>query len=216
MHISWEFLTTSLIVILIPGTGVLYTIFNGLTKGASASIAASIGCTFGIVPSLLASLGGLAVIFHTSALAFMVLKYLGAVYLLYLAWSVWRSSDLLNLNKDDLAKSDQAQDVKQNNLYSIAYKGLLINALNPKLSIFFLAFLPQFLPQQATQPIAAMITLGLVFMLMTLVVFIGYGLIAHQMSHYLMQSQKISRAIQRIFAGSLAFLGIKLALSSQK
>ncbi|MDE1462055.1 LysE family translocator [Spartinivicinus poritis] len=202
--ISIEFIITSLVVVLIPGTGVLYTVATGLFMGARASIYAAIGCTLGIVPSLLASVMGLAVIFHTSALAFQAIKYAGVAYLLFLAWSMWRSSAPLTLESEHHEKQGA---------FSVALKGFLINILNPKLTIFFLAFLPQFLPQQIEQPMLNMVALGSVFMIMTFVVFIIYGLLANSIRHYIIHSEKVNMLIQKGFAGSFAALGLKLAFT---
>jgi threonine/homoserine/homoserine lactone efflux protein len=204
--ISIEFLLTSLVVVLIPGTGVLYTVSTGLFLGTRASLFASIGCTLGIIPSLLASILGLAVIIHTSALAFQIIKYAGVVYLLYLAYLMWKSSDSLSL--DD--------KINNNGMLEIALKGFLINILNPKLTIFFLAFLPQFLPINNDSYTVNMLTLGAIFMLMTLIVFIFYGLIANSIRNYLINSQRISKFIQRAFAGTFALLGLKLAFTNQQ
>ncbi|WP_108124099.1 LysE family translocator [Saccharospirillum mangrovi] len=201
--ISIEFLFTSLVVVLIPGTGVLYTLATALFQGGRASLYAAAGCTLGIVPSLLASVLGLAVIFHTSVLAFQLIKYVGALYLLYLAWSMWRSTGPMTLADDGAVQTG----------WSVALKGMLINTLNPKLSIFFLAFMPQFVPADVSQPLPQMLVLGGIFMLMTLVVFIGYGLLAHQLRHWLTQSQRASVVMQKCFAASFAALGVKLALT---
>ena len=194
--ISIEFLLTSIVVVLIPGTGVLYTVSTGLFIGKRASLFAAIGCTFGITPSLLASVFGLAAILHSSALAFQVVKYVGAACLIYLAWFMWRSSSPLLLEKKQTKTKFTA----------IAMKGFLINILNPKLSIFFLAFLPQFVSPNASQPLINMLSLGIVFMLMTLGVFIIYGFMASRFSEFVVRSEKMSLAIQKIFAGSFAFL----------
>ncbi len=203
--ISIEFLLTSIIVVLIPGTGVLYTVTTGLFIGKRASLFAAVGCTFGITPSLLASVFGLAAIFHTSALAFQVVKYLGVAYLIYLAWSMWRSSSPLALeNSQPKTKST-----------TIAMKGFLINILNPKLSIFFLAFLPQFVSPNAAQPLIHMLSLGIIFMLMTLGIFIIYGIMASAFSEFVVRSEKNCLVIQKIFAGSFAALGLKLAFSER-
>ncbi|RXJ80758.1 lysine transporter LysE [Arcobacter sp. F2176] len=204
--ISMEFLLTSLVVVLIPGTGVLYTVSTGLFFGKRASFFASLGCTLGIVPSLLASILGLAVVIHTSALAFQIVKYAGVVYLLYLAYLMWKSNDSLSLNEEINAKG----------VLSITLKGFLINILNPKLTIFFLAFLPQFLPINNASYTSDMLSLGAIFMLMTFIVFILYGLLSNSIRNYLINSQKISRFIQRAFAGTFALLGIKLAFANQQ
>ena len=202
--ISLEFLITSLVVVLIPGTGVLYTVATGLFMGKRASIFAALGCTFGIVPSLLASIMGLALIIHTSALAFQLVKYAGVAYLLYLAWSMLKSSGPLTLNE---SQEKQA-------LLSVAVKGFLINILNPKLTVFFLAFLPQFIPPQAADPTYSMLLLGTIFMVMTFLVFVVYGFLATSVRHYVIHSEKVSVMIQRVFAGSFAALGLKLALTN--
>jgi len=200
--ISFDFLITSIVVVLIPGTGVIYTVANGLFVGRRASCVAAFGCTLGIIPALLASVLGLAVVFHTSALAFQILKYAGAAYLLYLAWQMWNSKDAIYL-----------QENQQQLSYSrIATKGFMINILNPKLSLFFLAFLPQFISETAYQPLIQMWVLGLVFMLMTLVVFIAYGLLASKLKVFFVNSNKARIRMQKTFAAAFALLGLKLAL----
>ncbi|TCS41769.1 LysE family translocator [Reinekea marinisedimentorum] len=203
--ISIEFLVTSLVVVLIPGAGVLYTVTTGLFVGKRASFFAALGCTLGIVPALLASALGLAAIFHTSALLFQIVKYAGAVYLLFLAWQMWRSSAALSFNEG-----------QSNITYSgIVSKGFLLNILNPKLSIFFLAFLPQFLPDAAEGVLINMILLGGVFMLMTFLVFIVYGFLSGSFSALIVKSEKTSIIVQRFFASSFAALGLKLAMSDK-
>jgi threonine/homoserine/homoserine lactone efflux protein len=203
--VSVEFLITSLIVVLMPGTGVLYTVATGLFMGKRASVFAAFGCTVGIVPSLIASIMGLAIIIHTSALAFEIVKYVGVAYLLFLSWSMLRSSGSLSLNENQ----------EKQGLFTVAFKGFLINILNPKLTIFFLAFLPQFIPQQTLDPTHNMLLLGVVFMVMTFIVFVLYGWLATSVRQYIIHSEKISTMIQRIFAGSFAALGLKLALTTR-
>ena len=199
--LSIEFLITSLIVVLIPGTGVLFTISTGLTRGWRASIFAAVGCTVGIIPHLMASVFGLAAILHTSALAFHMLKILGVLYLAYLAWEMWRDSGKIQIdNRFNKAK-----------YRNIAVRAFLINILNPKLSIFFLAFLPQFVPQSTDSPIPYMLLLSAVFMLMTLIVFIGYGVLANQVRHLVLHSPKILQAVQRVFSALFVTIAIKLA-----
>ncbi|MFC1234982.1 LysE family translocator [Vibrio sp. F74] len=204
--ISIEFLITSLVVVLIPGTGVLYTIATGLFSGKKASVFAAFGCTLGIVPSLIASIMGLAIIIHTSALAFQVIKIIGVAYLLFLSWSMLRASGSLTLN--------EGQD--RQSLVAVAFKGFLINILNPKLTIFFLAFLPQFIPTQVSDPTNYMLLLGAIFMVMTFFVFVIYGILATSVRNYIIHSEKVSTIVQRIFAGSFTLLGLKLALTSRE
>jgi threonine/homoserine/homoserine lactone efflux protein len=202
---STEFLLTSLVVVLVPGTGVIYTVSTGLALRWRASIAAAIGCTAGILPHLTASILGLSAILHMSARAFQILKLAGSLYLLYLAWSMWRDTGTL--------KFDQA--ASKRGAFQIALKGLVINILNPKLTIFFFAFLPLFVSPDAASPTQQMIGLSAVFMGMTLVIFALYGILASGISAYMINSPKAIRRMQRSFAVIFAVLAAKLALSEQ-
>jgi threonine/homoserine/homoserine lactone efflux protein len=203
--VSTEFLITSLIVVLLPGTGVIYTISTGLFQGARASLFAALGCTAGIIPSLLACILGLATIMHTSALIFQVVKFAGVGYLLYLAWGMWKDAGGLALN-------DSGEKVR---MLKVSSRGFLINILNPKLSVFFLAFLPQFIPVQTEAPLINMLILGFVFMVMTLLVFILYGLLANSVSTYIVNSPKLMKYVQRSFSATFAMLGAKLAFTER-
>ena len=202
---SAEFLITSLVVVLIPGTGVIYTVSTGLFQGWRASIAAALGCTAGITPHITASILGLSAILHTSALAFQAVKYAGAAYLLYLAWSMWRETGALKFDSP----------AAQNGLWKITKRGFLINILNPKLSIFFLAFLPLFVSPSSSAPIFEMFILSAVFMAMTLIIFILYGISANGVRRYVVNSPKLVVWLQRSFAATFAALGIKLAMTDQ-
>ena len=202
---STEFVLTSLVVVLIPGTGVIYTVSSGLFLGWRSSIAAACGCTTGILPHLCASVLGLSAILHMSALAFQILKFAGAAYLLYLAWSMWKETGALALKRPD----------KKNGFFQIALRGFLINILNPKLSIFFLAFLPLFVTTDAASPIHQMLLLSAAFMGMTLVIFVLYGISASGVSAYFINSPKLIQWLQRSFAAVFAILAAKLALSEQ-
>ena len=200
-----EFILTSLIVVLLPGTGVIYTVSTGLTQGGKASIWAAAGCTAGIVPHLCASIFGVAAILHTSALAFQVFKLLCVLYLAYLAWAMWQESGAIEFKSKE-------SDVNHG---KIAIRGFLINILNPKLSIFFLAFLPQFVPQSVATALPQLLVLSGVFMLMTFVVFIGYGLLANHVRSFITNSPRHLQNIQRVFSGLFVALGVKLALSER-
>lgn len=202
---SADFLITSLVVVLIPGTGVIYTISNGLFLGRRASIAAAVGCTAGIVPHLAASILGLSAILHMSAVAFHAVKYAGAIYLLYLAWIMWRETGSLQFQAQSSAAG----------MRQIALRGFLINILNPKLSIFFLAFLPLFISDKATSATIEMLFLGAIFMAMTLFIFIIYGISANFVRKQFSSSPAMTMFIQRTFASTFAALGVKLALTEQ-
>jgi threonine/homoserine/homoserine lactone efflux protein len=202
---SPEFLLTSLIVVVSPGTGVLYTLSTALTRGGLASVAAAFGCTLGILPHLAASILGLAALLHASAEAFEMLKIVGVCYLLYLAWLTWRDRSQLAV--------ETAQRPRE--LRRIVVRAILINILNPKLSIFFLAFLPQFVPADAAQPMLQLSWLAFVFMAMTFVVFVGYGLAAAAVRRQVIERPRAVTWMRRLFAGAFAGLGLKLALSER-
>ncbi len=204
-ELSPEFLITSLIVVIAPGTGVIYTLANGLSLGARASVIAALGCTLGIVPHIAASILGLAAVVHASALAFQLLKYAGVAYLLYLAWSAWRESGALPV---------QGQEVSRQ-AARILGRGITLNLLNPKLSIFFLAFLPQFVDAAAGGLAYQMAGLGLVFMGLTLVVFIGYGLLAAFARRQVVERPGVMTLLRRGFALALGGLGLRLAFAER-
>ena len=203
--INPEFLLTSLVVVLVPGTGAIYTITTGLTLKWRASLAAAFGCTLGIVPHILASILGLSALMNMSAQLFSVLKLAGAAYLLYLAWNMWREAGTL-----DLSQKSAETDVRR-----IIVRGIAINLLNPKLTIFFFAFLPLFTSREAASPTLEMIVLSAVFMGMTLVVFAAYGILASSIRTYLMNSASAMKRIQRAFAVVLAGFAVELALSER-
>jgi threonine/homoserine/homoserine lactone efflux protein len=200
-----EFLLTSLIVVLIPGTGAVYTITTGITLKWRASLAAAIGCTLGIVPHILASVLGLSAVLNMSAQAFSILKLAGSAYLLYLAWNMWREAGKLDLNRKNA----------ESGLSQIILKAVAINLLNPKLTIFFLAFLPLFVSKDSPAPTLEMILLSMVFMLITFVVFALYGILSSGISAYLIKSSNAVKRMQQAFAAILAGFAVQLAFSEK-
>ncbi len=202
---SIEFLITTLIVVVSPGTGALYTIAAGLGRGGRASLWAAFGCTLGIVPHMLAAITGLAAILHTSALAFEIIKYLGVAYLLYMAWATLRETGALNVEGSQATKP----------VGKVIAESILINILNPKLSIFFFAFLPQFVPSAAPNAVPRMLELSGVFMAMTFVVFAAYGLFAAAIRGHVISRPAIMVWMRRTFAGAFVLLGAKLALTER-
>jgi len=201
--LSVEFLLTSLIVVATPGTGVIYTLAAGLARGARASVIAAFGCTLGIVPHMAAAITGLAALLHTSAVAFSVLKYLGVAYLLYLAWSTLREKGTLAVDEQDTPASARRTIVT----------AVLINLLNPKLTIFFFAFLPQFVAPGDPNGLLHMVALSLAFMAMTFVLFALYGLLASAVREQVISRPRVLAWMRRAFAGSFVALGAKLALT---
>ncbi|MGO4739514.1 LysE family translocator [Bosea sp. 2KB_26] len=202
---SLEFLITSLIIVASPGTGMIYTVAAGLSRGARASVVAAFGCTLGIVPHMLAAIMGLAALLHTSALAFQIFKYLGVAYLLYMAWSTLQERGALQVE----------QKVDTRSALRVSIDAVLVNLLNPKLSIFFFAFLPQFVSADATNPMPQMLGLSGVFMLLTFVVFVVYGLFAASVRSHVISRPQVMTWMRRIFAGAFVALGAKLAVADR-
>lgn len=204
-----EFLATSIVVILLPGTGVLYTLAFGLSRGWRASVIAAFGCTLGILPHIGASVVGLAALLHSSALAFQVVKYVGVAYLLYMAWSIAREGGALDVSDENAARHAGTSGAR------IVANGFLLNILNPKLSLFFLAFLPQFVPASTLYPTAMMLELGGVFMALTFLVFTGYGAFAAAARRHVISRPGMMRWMRCGFAGAFGLLGLRLALAER-
>ena len=200
--LSLQFLITAFVVVVAPGTGVIYTLAIGLGQGRWPSIAAALGCTIGIVPHLLAATLGLAAVLHTSAVLFNIVKWAGVAYLLWLAWQALRSDGALAVSAERRADSG----------WRIARRGARINILNPKLSIFFLALLPPFLSGNPASATAEMVLMGAVFMAMTFGIFVLYGLFAAKARDWLLGSERVMRWLNRSFAAIFAALAGRLAL----
>jgi len=202
---SPEFLLTSLIIVASPGTGVVYTLAAGLARGARASVLAAFACTLGIVPHLAAALTGLAALLHASALAFEMVKYAGVAYLLWMAWQTIRQKGAMRI--------DAAPDARTAG--RVLRDGIALNVLNPKLSIFFVAFLPQFVPTGAPGAVPRMLELSLVFMAMTFVVFALYGVFAATMRSRVIGSPRVMAWLRNSFAAAFVALGARLALTGR-
>ncbi|MFP3991373.1 LysE family translocator [Streptomyces sp. E11-3] len=200
---SVEFLLTTLVVVVTPGTGVIYTMAAGLARGTRAAVVAAFGCTLGIIPHMLAAITGLAALLHASALAFQILKYLGVAYLVYMAVSTLRDKGALTVERDDTPRSAR----------KVILSGVLVNILNPKLTLFFFAFLPQFVHTGASSAVPQMLLLSGVFMLVTFLVFVGYGRFAAAMRNQVLSRPKVLTWMRRVFAGAFVGLGARLALT---
>jgi threonine/homoserine/homoserine lactone efflux protein len=203
---SAAFLITTLIVVVTPGTGVLYTLVAGLTQGRRASVIAAFACTLGIVPHMAAAILGLAALLNTSAVAFQTLKLAGVAYLLFMAWRTLRETGALNV---------EAAPAAPRSARRIIVSGVLVNLLNPKLSIFFLAFLPQFVQPHESQRLLHMLGLSGVFMLVTFVVFVAYGLFAVAVRSHVVTRPRVLTWMRRTFAGAFVALGAKLAVTAR-
>jgi threonine/homoserine/homoserine lactone efflux protein len=203
--VTIEFLITTLIIVATPGTGVIYTLAAGLSRGARASAVAAVGCTLGIIPHLLAAITGLAALLHTSALAFQTLKYLGVAYLLYMAWATLREKGALAVREEAAPRSS----------LNVILSGILINILNPKLTIFFFAFLPQFVSADEPRAVPRMLELSAVFMLLTFAVFGVYGVFAASVRNHVISRPRVMIWMRRVFAGSFVALSARLAVTDR-
>ena len=203
--ITLQFLVTSLVVVLIPGPGVVFTVSTGLLHGRRASVFGALGCTAGILPHLLATVLGLAALLHASAVAFQILKLAGVAYLFYLAWTPWRDKAAFVIPPERTVSRAP----------NLVLKAFLLNILNPKLTIFFLAFLPQFVDPNAVSLVGHLFILSGVFMAMTFVVFVIYGFLAHAFRRAVIDSPRVQSWLRRGFAAAFAGLGINLALSDR-
>jgi threonine/homoserine/homoserine lactone efflux protein len=201
-----DFLLIALIVVATPGTGMIYTVAAGLTRGAKASQVAAFGCTLGIVPHMLAAITGLAALLHASAVLFDAVKYAGVAYLLWMAWQTWHDRGSLSLT----GKGPQKQSFMQ-----VTVEAIVINLLNPKLSIFFFAFLPQFISHDEPAVLARMLEMSGVFMAMTFVVFALYGLFAAGVRDHVLSRPVVMQWLRRSFAAAFVALGAKLALTER-
>ncbi|MFZ1682242.1 MAG: LysE family translocator [Rhizobiaceae bacterium] len=200
-----EFLLTSFVVVIAPGAGVLYTLGVALGRGRAASYAAALGCTLGILPHIAAAILGVAALLHASALAFQTVKLLGIAYLLYLAW----------MTLADRGALAPAGEPDPRGAVGIAVSGFLVNILNPKLSVFFLAFLPQFIDAGVANPLPQMLGLSAVFMLMTFVVFVAYGTFAAAMRDRIITRPRVMTFMRRTFAATFVLLSARLALTAR-
>ena len=200
-----EFVLTTLVVVASPGTGVLYTLAAGLSRGARAGVVAAFGCTLGILPHIAAAMLGLAAVLHASALAFDALKYAGVAYLLYMAWGAWREHGPLRVDRTEDRRAAGR----------VILDGVLVNILNPKLSIFFVAFLPQFMDAGEARPLLRMAELSGAFMLATFALFCLYGALAAALRGQVLVRPRIMAWVRRSFAAAFAGMAARLALAER-
>jgi threonine/homoserine/homoserine lactone efflux protein len=203
--VSPAFLLTSLIVCLMPGTGALISLSAGLSRGARASVVAALGCTLGIIPHVIAAVTGTAALLRASGVAFDALRIAGVIYLLWMGVASWR-------DKSELVVADNQPARPAARVIGSA---MLSNLLNPKLTVFFFAFLPQFVPPHAPHELERLLMLSGVFMVMTFIVFVIYGVSAAAVRRHVIARPRIIQRIRRVFAASFVGLGIKLATTSR-
>ncbi|EQM82363.1 MULTISPECIES: LysE family translocator [Microbacterium] len=202
---SIAFLLTTLVIVATPGTGAVYSIAAGISRGRRAGVIAAFGCTLGVIPHMIAAITGLAAILNASAIAFETIKWLGIAYLLFLAWQTMRDKSLIQADESVAPLSS----------WRVIRTAVLINVLNPKLTIFFFAFLPQFVPAQTPNGTWQMVGLSLVFMALTFVVFALYGVFAATMRAQVLGRPRVMTWLRRSFAATYVLLAGRLALETR-
>ncbi len=199
--ISAGFLITSFIVVVIPGTGVIYTITTSLSGSRRQAMLAALGCTLGILPHILAAVFGLSALLHTGAQFLRIIRIAGILYLTYLGLDLIRSNNRIALEKGEAERA-----------FRIIGKAVLINLLNPKLTLFFFSFLPQFIVESSVDVTLQMLILSGCFMAITFLIFCLYGLLANTCKQFLKGSPGITRRIQQGFGVILLGFAGKLSL----
>ncbi|WP_280247188.1 LysE family translocator [Nocardia abscessus] len=205
---SIEFVLTTLVIVATPGTGVLFTLAAGLSRGARAAAIAAFGCTLGIVPHMIAAITGLPALQNPSAAAFQTLKYLGVAYLVYMAWTTFR-------DKGGALAVPEPTGLTVPSARKVITSAVLLNLLNPKLTVFFFAFLPQFVPSGAPHALARMLELSGIFMLATFVVFAVYGACAAAVRDQVVSRPTVVTWMRRAFGASFLALAGRLAIQNQ-
>jgi threonine/homoserine/homoserine lactone efflux protein len=201
-----QFLVTSFLVALIPGTGVVYTVSSAVGGGGRRGLYAAVGCTLGILPHMAAAMLGLSGIMQTGATVFEAVRWAGVVYLLFIGLSMLREGGALRMD------SDAARSVS---MAAVVRRGILLNLLNPKLTLFFFAFLPQFLDADTGLLDARLIGLGGLFMLVTLVVFAGYAYVSAVFRDRVLGAPVARRWVERTIGALLIGFAAKLALTDR-
>jgi len=200
-----DFLVTSLLIVISPGTGAIITLSAGLRQGKRSAIVAAAGCTLGVLPHMLAAITGLATLLHASPLLFSIVKYTGVAYLLFMAWQTLRDKTLLSAESSRSDLSHRA----------LIIQAVVANILNPKLSLFFLAFLPQFIATGDAHPTQSMLILSAIFAAMTFTVFALYGAFASSVSHYVLGNHRVMTGIRWGVALAFSAVGVRLAMAVQ-
>ncbi|MEA1915063.1 MAG: LysE family translocator [Campylobacterota bacterium] len=202
----WLFFLASFLLCLAPGPDNIYVLIQGMTRSKKAAIITTLGLCTGLIIHTSAAALGISVIFKTSQLAFNVVKYAGVVYLLYIAYLSFKHRN---------APLDLSASASKKELKSLYVKGFFMNVLNPKVSIFFLAFLPQFVHPEVGSVPMQMIVLGLIFMSITVVVFSSIGIAGNLLSSKLLENPSIVKTMNVLTSFVLIGLGVKLALSQR-
>ena len=197
------YIPASLLLIIAPGPDILFVVAQGVSSGKRAGFFTALGLAFGNSVHTLAAALGVSLIFKTSVIAFTVFKFAGALYLFYLAYkAIKHRKELIKMSEQDSRPA-----------HHLIARGFLMNILNPKVALFFLAFLPQFVAKDAGSPFAQIIILGSIFIILVIIVFGAIGLTAGTFGQFLTRSRKANEALNWLCAAVFIGLGIKLVLT---
>lgn len=199
------FLGASMLLTIAPGPDNIFVVTQGITRGRKAAVITAAGMCSGISVHTAGAALGISAIFYSSALAFSLVKFAGAAYLLFLAWKTVRE-------RRDIALTGNAVQLSGAALFQ---RGFIMNVLNPKVALFFLAFLPQFVSPQSTSVAREMIVLGLIFMIQGIIIFTAIGLLSGVIGAYILKKPGLSAIFSWLTAGVFAALGIRLALAQK-
>lgn len=172
-----SFLGASIILTLMPGPDNIFVLTESLTKGHKNGIAISLGLGFGVLVHTIAAATGLSIIIQKSAIAFSIIKYLGALYLFYLAYQAFKE-------KKPSLNFDSNENKEKKAVLFLIRKGFVMNVLNPKVSLFFIAFLPQFVSANGLSMTLQMMILGVIFMLQAIVIFCAISILSGRLTKY--------------------------------
>ncbi|MCM3713351.1 LysE family translocator [Alkalihalobacillus oceani] len=201
-----SFLGAAIVLTLMPGPDNLFVLAQSIAKGKQAGIATALGLCTGLLGHISAAVIGLSAVIYQSALAFTIVKYAGAAYLLFLAYKAFRA-------KETGFGPLSADPLDYRALYK---KGVIMNLLNPKVSLFFLAFLPQFIHYEAGPVAGQMLVFGLIFLLQALILFSLISVFAGKIGTFLRKSPALARKINLIEGSLFAFIGLRIAFSEHK
>ncbi|MGD0586841.1 MAG: LysE family translocator [Oryzomonas sp.] len=198
------FLGASIALSLAPGPDNIFVVTQGIARGRKAAIVTALGMCSGISVHTTAAAFGISALFYSSLVAFTIIKYAGAAYLLYLAWRTLRERAAIRL-----AKADDRPGA------ALFKRGFIMNVLNPKVAMFFLAFLPQFVTPKASHFALQMLFLGFIFMLQAIVIFCLIGYFSGSIGNLILTRPRIGKYLDFMTAGVFTSLGIRLALAER-
>ncbi len=198
----WAYLAACMVLTVAPGPDNILVVSLGLARGRRPAVLAAWGMVSGVLVHTLAVAAGISAVIAASELAFTVIQYAGAAYLIYLAWRIVRER-----GGGPAAAADHAPV----GLWALYRRGFLMNVLNPKVAIFFLAFLPGFAKPDLAMPVwLQMVVLGLVFMAQALVIFTTFALFAGMLGEMIARKPWLQRMFDWLTAGVFVAVAVGL------